>query len=370
MYRFLLILVAALIWAAPAWAAEAGQVSVPLRGDAPQGDEARRDALQRGLETVITRLTGRDRVAELPGVAQALAQPQRWVLRYSYEDGEPPRLRAVFDERALTRYLADQGTPVWGGERPPVLVWLVTEGTGRGDLVTAGDPLAERLRAAAGRRGVSLVLPEWDQRDRDVVAVADVRGRFDGPVLQASRRYDTDWVATGVLYGGASTTLNWRLLDHGDQVAGQRASAADTDAALDAFVGALADQIAERYSLGGERGGDQGNGDAASGASDGGVTPPPVFTGDAPTGDVLIRDDRVVTVRGVRTLKQWHDLYRALADSGPLRGVALRVVSDDRVQFELDFSGGRAQLERLMAGVAGLTACGDAAAPPLTYCLR
>ncbi|GAA5128239.1 DUF2066 domain-containing protein [Alloalcanivorax gelatiniphagus] len=365
MYRLLLILVVALWSAAPAWAAEAGQVSVALRGDTPRGDEARADALRRGLETVIVRLTGRDQVADLPGVAEALDQPQRWLLRYGYEDGQPPRLRAVFDDRALTRYLADQGAPVWAGDRPPVLVWLVTEGTGRGDLVTAGDPLAQRLQDAAGRRGVSLVLPKWDQRDRDVVAVADVRGRFDGPVLQASRRYDTDWVATGVLYGGASTTLNWRLLDHGDQVAGRRAGAADTDAALDAFVSALADQIAERYSLGGDGG--SGN---AQGTDRDGATPPPVIAGQTPSGEVLIRDDRVITVRGVRTLKQWHDLYLALADLGPLRGVALRVASADRVQFELDFSGDRAQLERLMAGLPGLTGCTDASSPPLTYCLR
>ncbi|HCK27287.1 MAG TPA: DUF2066 domain-containing protein, partial [Alcanivorax sp.] len=67
---------------------------------------------------------------------------------------------------------------------PPVLVWLVSEGTGQGRMVAAGDPLAEKLTSAAARRGVSLTLPEWDQRDRDTVAVADIRGRFDGPLLQ------------------------------------------------------------------------------------------------------------------------------------------------------------------------------------------
>ena len=251
MYRLLLSLVMVLLAATPAWASEAGQVSVPLRGEQPRGDEARQAALRQGLETVITRLTGRDRVADLPGVAEALDAPQRWLSRYSYQPGEPPRLSAVFDDRALTHYLADRGAPVWGGSQPPVLVWLVTEGTGRGDLVTAGDPLAERLADVAARRGVTLVLPEWDQRDRDTVTVADVRGQFDGPLLQASRRYDTDWVATGVLYDGAATTLNWRLLEGGEAVAGERARAEGTDAALDAFIAALSDQMAERYAVGG-----------------------------------------------------------------------------------------------------------------------
>ncbi|MFP1679829.1 DUF2066 domain-containing protein [Alloalcanivorax sp. C16-2] len=350
MYRLLLCLVMVLLAATPAWAAEAGQVSVPLQGDQPRGDEARQAALRQGLETVITRLTGRDRVAELPGVAEALADPRRWLSRYSYEAGEPPRLSALFDDRALTRYLADHGAPVWGGSQPPVLVWLVTEGTGRGDLVTGGDPLARRLEQVAERRGLSLVLPEGDQRDRDTVTVADVRGRFDGPVLQASRRYDTAWVATAVLYDGAASTLNWRLLHDGEAVAGERARADGTDAALDDFIAALSDQMAERYAVGGDE--------------------PESTAPDTAGGDILLRDDRVITVRGVDTLGAWHRLYQELADLGPVRKVALRVVSDDRVQFELAFSGDRAELARLVASLDAVRDCGDPTAPPLTYCLR
>ena len=368
MYRLLLSLVMVLLAATPAWASEAGQVSVPLRGEQPRGDEARQAALRQGLETVITRLTGRDRVADLPGVAEALDAPQRWLSRYSYQPGEPPRLSAVFDDRALTRYLADRGAPVWGGSQPPVLVWLVTEGTGRGDLVTAGDPLAERLADVAARRGVTLVLPEWDQRDRDTVTVADVRGRFDGPLLQASRRYDTDWVATGVLYDGAATTLNWRLLDGGEAVAGERARAEGTDAALDAFIAALSDQMAERYAVGGS---DNAGADRDAPPAGDGPAPPPVIGGDNPAGgDILLRDDRVITVRGVSTLSAWHRLRTELTDLGPVRDVALRVASDDRVQFEMAFSGGRAELARLVSSLDALRDCGDPSAPPLTYCLR
>lgn len=366
MYRLLLIVVTALLCVSPAWAEETGEVSVPLRGEHPRGDEARRDAVQRGLGTVITRLTGRDDVAGLPGVAEALAQPQRWLLRYSYQSGEPPRLRAVFDDHALTRYLSGQGTPVWGGQRPPVLVWLVTGGSGRGAMLAADDPLAERLRAAAERRGVTLVLPEWDARDRDTVTVADVRGRFDGPLLQASRRYHTGWVATAVLYGGAATTVNWRLLDDGAQVAGERTTAVDSEAALDGFVAAVAERIAERYAVGGTG---TGTGEPI-GTDDGdGPMPPPIHGGAPPSGEVLIRDDRVITVRGVRTLKQWHELYRALSEPAPVHGVALRVASDDRVQFAMDFNGGRAQLHYLVSGVGGLRACDDDAVARLTYCL-
>ena len=82
-----------------------------------------------------------------------------------------------------------------------------------------------------GHREVALAGNEGDKGD--TLAVADIRGRFDGPLLQASRRYETDWVATAVLYDsgqGGATTLNWRLLQDGDAVASSRDRADDSGA--------------------------------------------------------------------------------------------------------------------------------------------
>jgi len=363
MYRLLLGLIVGSLCVSAVFAADAGEVSVPLKGERTQSAEARQHALRDGLETVVRRLTGRDQVAELPGVNAVLDDPSRWLLRYAYEGGTPPRLKAVFDDRALVRHLSDQGAPVWSGERPPVLVWLVAEGTGRGRMVAAGDPLAQRLTAAAARRGVSLTLPEWDARDRDTVTVADVRGRFDGPLLQAAGRYDTAWVATAVLYEsgqGGDTTLNWRLLHDGEAVAKSRDRSGDTDAALDRLVAVLSDRIAERYSVG--AGGGPGPGVAGDGG-DGDEN------GDT-VGAALVDKSNWITVRGVESLRDWQRLRQALADLGPMRSVALRVASGDRVQFEADFAGGRSQLVRSVAGVEGLRECDDPAVASPTFCYR
>ncbi|MEQ8259328.1 MAG: DUF2066 domain-containing protein [Alcanivorax sp.] len=361
MYRLLLALIVGFLCASPVFAADAGEVSVPLQGEQPRGAEAREQALRQGLETIIRRVTGRDQVADLPGVAGMLEDPSRWLMRYAYEGGTPPRLRAVFDDRALVRHLSDQGAPVWSGERPPVLVWLVSEGAGRGRMVAAGDSLAEKLTSAAARRGVALTLPEWDQRDRDTLAVADIRGRFDGPLLQASCRYDTDWIATAVLYDSGragAATLNWRLLQDEETVANSRDRADDSGAALDRLVDVIADRIAERYSVG------SGTDNGVDDAGDGGPARP------APTTEALVDRSGWITVRGVRSLSDWQRLRQALADLGPMRSVALRVASDDRVQFEVDFAGGRSQLIRSVTGVEGLSECDDPAAESPTFCFR
>ena len=53
-----------------------------------------------------------------------------------------------------------------------------------------------------------------------------------------------------------------------------------------------------------------------------------------------------------------------------MRSVALRVASDDRVQFEVDFAGGRSQLIRSVTGVEGFSECEEPAAESPTFCLR
>ena len=63
-------------------------------------------------------------------------------------------------------------------------------------------------------------------------------------------------------------------------------------------------------------------------------------------------------------------LRQALSELGPMRSVALRVASDDRVQFEVDFAGGRSQLIRSVTGVGGLSECEEPAAESPTFCFR
>ena len=64
------------------------------------------------------------------------------------------------------------------------------------------------------------------------------------------------------------------------------------------------------------------------------------------------------------------EMRQALSDLRPMRSVALRVASDDRVQFEVDFAGGRSQLIRSVTGVGGLSECEEPAAESPTFCFR
>ncbi|AFT71181.1 hypothetical protein B5T_02913 [Alloalcanivorax dieselolei B5] len=335
--------------------------------DGPGGEAPGDEALRAGLETLTRRLTGQAEVADLPGVAGALATPDRWLQAYRYQqEGDATRLELEFDGAALRRYLANQGAPVWRGEPPTVLVWMVA-GSGRGSVVSAGDDLADAMTDVAAQRGVTLRFPAWDEQDREALTVADIRGRFDEPVLAASRRYGSDWVATAVLYDGRQETLNWRLMEGRETVTQDRDNG-ERGALLSAMVTAVADTLNERYSN-------------ESRAADGQQTDPPtspltspsatsagigpvVPGGPAPsaTGPDSFDDMTLLAVRGVGSLRDLTALRQALSQAPGVVSVEVRSLDGDQVLIQLSPAGLTPARD-----VAGLSECGDSQGRAL-YC--
>ncbi|KAF0806876.1 hypothetical protein A6D6_01240 [Alcanivorax xiamenensis] len=365
MTRLLCCVLILLALAPGAGADTLGQVSLPATqgagGEAP-GEEALRD----GLERLTRRLTGQAEVADLPGVAAALEAPDRWLQAYRYQqDGDATRLELEFDGAALRRYLANQGAPVWRGEPPTVLVWMVA-GSGRGSVVGAGDDLADAMTDVAAQRGVTLRFPAWDEQDREGLTVADIRGRFDEPVLAASRRYGSDWVATAVLYDGRQETLNWRLMEGRETVTQDRDSG-ERGALLSGMVTAMADTLTERY------------GDEVRAAAGGQANPPaspptsspatpadggPMVAGApvTPTGPDSFDDMTLLAVRGIGSLRDLTALRQALSQAPGVASVEVRSLDGDQVLVQVSPAG-----LTLARDVAGLSECGESQGRSL-YC--
>ncbi|KYZ86046.1 hypothetical protein A3Q32_19150 [Alcanivorax sp. KX64203] len=362
MTRLLCCVLLLLALAPGAGADTLGQVSLPVN-DGPGGEAPGDEALRDGLERLTRRLTGRAEVADLPGVAGALATPDRWLQAYRYQqEGDATRLELEFDGAALRRYLANQGAPVWRGEPPTVLVWMVA-GSGRGNVVSAGDDLADAMTDVAAQRGVTLRFPAWDEQDREGLSVADIRGRFDEPVLAASRRYGSDWVATAVLYDGRQETLNWRLMEGRETVTQDRDSG-ERGALLSGMVTAVADTLNERY--GDEiRTADGQQKDPPTALPTTSVgTGPAVAGGPAPsaTGPDSFDDMTLLAVRGVRSLRDLTALRQALSQAPGVASVEVRSLDGDQVLIQLSPVGLAPARD-----VAGLSECGESQGRAL-YC--
>jgi hypothetical protein len=245
--------VLALLLQLPAQAMELGSL-YDAEVDVQRRDTGERQvAFKRALAIVLGRMTGQRDVGSAPGASALLGKAPRYVEQYGYLEGDAGsqayRLRVRFDAQALEQALIDAGLPVWGRQRPAVLVWLAVKRPDTRYIVAEGgaEPVRGAMEGVAQLRGVPLMFPLLDLQDRRGLSEADILGGFDEPVRQASERYRPDAVLIGRAKGFSDGfwRIDWRLY-LGDQ-------GLDWTTEGDALMAAAAEGIQHLATLLGER---------------------------------------------------------------------------------------------------------------------
>lgn len=229
------------------------EVPVPTR-DRPE----RQEAFKAGLSQVLVRVIGARSLEPYAGLDSLLETASRYVQRFEYmenrradgraDEENPYRLRVTYDGPALERAVAERSLPVWGRDRPGVLVWLaVTERSNR--YLVGGDSLSPARRALDGvarERGLALLYPLLDIEDQSRVTFADITGGFHEAVHEASRRYrpEATLIAqVAPLSGGWEA--RWTL-SQGEQPLTWTSRGANLQAALAEGLHEMADTLARR----------------------------------------------------------------------------------------------------------------------------
>lgn len=232
---------------------------------AGKGEEARRAGFREALERVLIRVSGTAAVADNPDVEPLLESPSGFVQQFRYEalesaedpDGRAPeaegdeeqpthRLIVTFTGSRINRALRELGVPVWGAQRPEVLVWLAVDDGDRRYLVSAdGDSAAHLALMEKGReRGLPLLLPLMDTQDRGRVEFVDIRGGFFDAVRAASERYRAETLLVGhVERRGSRWVGDWTLLGLGDRRS-WRATGGALAEAIGTGVGGATERVA------------------------------------------------------------------------------------------------------------------------------
>lgn len=229
---------------------------------ANQSAAARRGALRACLRLALVKLTGEREVRGNALLTPLLNRPERFVREYRYKEvrmppalDSPPatelRLVVRFDEDSLNKSLRDSGVPVWGRERPSMLIWLVIE-QGQGRLFASSEETPEALallRERAQERGIFVMLPLLDLEDSAVLQPRDIWGGFGGPVLAASARYEADVVLTGRVEPLAEEIWNgkWTMYQRGAVRAEWRSETGLFDKALKQGIDGAIDRLAAEF---------------------------------------------------------------------------------------------------------------------------
>ncbi len=188
-----------------------------------------REGAMAGLLQVLVRVSGSTSVDQNAAVRAGLRSPESYYYQYSYAPSERTfqigdtvvaarELRLQFEPSAVSGLLREAGLPVWGSNRPGILVWVAVDKGGERELIreSGADETRSSLSSQAARRGVPLLFPIGDLQDSAAISVAEVWGSFLDNVEHASGRYDPDAILTGrVAFLGEQLTgrFAYRLQD-------------------------------------------------------------------------------------------------------------------------------------------------------------
>ncbi len=302
------------------------EVTLPVAG---QDRQLRNAAFEQAFVQVLVRVSG----SSLSSTRIDLRLAPRYVQQYRYlvvkkpeaeqqpaSSDAPPeyQLWVQFNEGAIKRLLQDNALPIWGQQRPEVLVWIAVRDGKNRYILRDQDQSAIKQAAEkeAARRGLPITWPRMDQDDRSVVSFADVWGSFWGPVLRASKRYAVNSVLIGRMdWQGSSWKVDWSLAVDG-QAQQWRLKALDLELLMASGVDVATDQIAARFSV---------------------------------LEDVANQGQLVVHVNGVDGLRNYASTVRYLRSLAPVKSVYATRVEDNWVQFHVDLTGGKDDLRRIIA---------------------
>lgn len=217
-----------------------------------------------GLLQVLVRVSGSLKVEESSLIRNSLRNPAAYYYQYSYETTDQTLLLGEsevnakilslhFEPSAIARLLRDANLPIWGSNRPSVLLWVaVNEGQSRRILGEAdSSDVLKALVDQARQRGLPVTFPILDIEDASQVSAAEVWGAFLERIDSASGRYNPDSVLTARIQSEPgdrwSGRWSYRSADAWESI---ESAGYSVDELVRNMVNQLADELAIKFALG------------------------------------------------------------------------------------------------------------------------
>jgi hypothetical protein len=184
------------------------QTTVPAADRSEAGQTA---AFQNAMKIVLVRLTGRHSADEDAALAPLVSSARRYVQQFRASgDGQ---VWVAFDGPAIERWLAQNGQPVWGRERPTTVVLLAVQtGAQSGTVITASDTsdLKQSIDSEAAYRGLPLQWPSAADVQRNRLDYAAIAGGSTSALADIAKRMGGDAVLIGrAACCGSNANVRW-----------------------------------------------------------------------------------------------------------------------------------------------------------------
>ena len=311
------------------------EVSLPVIN---QEKDIRNAAFEQGFVDVLVRVSGSSQVASQIDTSMAA----RYVQQFHYQPLEQPpgsataskalttpnmaieippakyNLWLQFNEGKIKNLLRENSLPVWGKQRPSVLVWLaVRDGRTRYILRDQdASAIKDTVNKVSERRGLPLVWPAFDDQDQMSVSFTDVWGSFWKPIQQASVRYSVDAIVVGRMdWMDGNWQVDWSMMMDNSS-SNWHLKALDLELLMASGIDVATDQIARRFAV---------------------------------LEDVGNTDELTVQINGVRAVDTYAKISRYLQSLAPVKSVFITSIKEDMLRFHVGVTGDQNDLMRVIA---------------------
>lgn len=208
------------------------------------------------LAQVLVKVSGNNTVLNNPTIRAQLGSAMSLMQEFGYVgaaragSAKPWLLQVNFDPEGINKLLRDAGQPIWGQNRPLLMVWLDYEVSGHPASIIgadAGSDVSVMLKQEADRRGLPVVFPAMDVTDIGQVSVNDITTMALPKLMNAASRYTRDGMLIGRIQQTASGyNTQWKLVVGSDQW-GWNITGNNLTDTLAAMADHVADALAGRY---------------------------------------------------------------------------------------------------------------------------
>ena len=144
--------------------------------------DRRAAAIDQAMAILLGRVTGRTQAAQAPELAALMDRAPGLVTSYGQVDAQSVRIG--FNGSVIQSALTDLGWPVWGADRPQVILWATVDFGGDRPATLLADELAQdgrRITGTATPRSVRFPRPPGDEADADAtVGPGALNGQLGG----------------------------------------------------------------------------------------------------------------------------------------------------------------------------------------------
>lgn len=228
------------------------QAKIPVSS---QSAEERNRVIQAGLAQVLIKVSGNPQITSNPHVKARLGSANSLMQEFSYASqpatsAKPYVLQLDFDSEGINNLLREAGSPIWGQNRPLILVWLESEIPNQpAEMITSDSAnfILPILKQQADRRGLPIIFPAMDVTDLSQVSANDIVTMAIPVLTNAAKRYGSDAILVGrMIQNSNGYTTQWNLVMGDDQWSWTLAGKTPEDA-LSSLADNVANTLAGRY---------------------------------------------------------------------------------------------------------------------------